>query len=51
MDEVLKRPNTQQGDFCVPIVWVKKNQTELMAEIFSKSPGRAIGKVLLIKFR
>ena len=28
----------------------KKIQTELMAEIYSKSPVRAIGKVLLMKF-
>ena len=26
-------------------------QTELMAEIYSKSPVRAIGKVLLMKFK
>ena len=33
------------------IIWVKNFQTELVAEIYSKSPVRAIGKVLLIKYR
>ena len=33
------------------VIWVKKNPTELMVEIYSKSLVRAIGKVLLMKFR
>ena len=32
------------------VIWVKICQSELMAEIYSKSLIRAIGKVLLIKF-
>ena len=31
-------------------IWVNFFQTELMVEIYSKSPVRAIGKVLLMKF-
>ena len=33
----------------IVITWVKNSETELMAEIYSKSQIRAIGKVLLIK--
>ena len=33
----------------IVVIWVKKIQAELMAEIYSKSVVRAIGKVLLIK--
>ena len=32
-------------------IWVNKFQTEFMAEIYSESPVRAIGKVLLMKFK
>ena len=32
------------------VITVKIVQTELMVEIYSKSLGRAIGKVLLMKF-
>ena len=39
----LKGPNTQH-------ILVKKNPTELMLETYSKSPVRAIGKVLVMKF-
>ena len=31
------------------VIWVKIFQTELMSEIYSKSPVRAIGKILLEK--
>ena len=31
-------------------IWVIFFQTELMAEIYSKSLARAMGKVLLMKF-
>ena len=31
-------------------IWVNIFQTELMVEIYSKGPVRAIGKVLLMKF-
>ena len=34
----------------IGVIWVKKCQTELMAEIYSKGPVRAIGKVLVMKF-
>ena len=34
----------------IVVIWVKHVQTELMSEIYSKSPVRAIGKVLLMKF-
>ena len=33
------------------VIWVKKNQNELMVEIYSKGLVRAIGKVLRMKFR
>ena len=32
------------------VIWVKKIQTEIMVEVYSKSVVRAIGKVLLMKF-
>ena len=33
------------------VIQVKNFQNELMVEIYSKSPVRAIGKVLWMKFR
>ena len=35
----------------IVVIWVNIFQTELMIEIYSKSQVRAIGKVVLIKFR
>ena len=32
------------------VIWVKKNQNELMVEIYSKRLVRAIGKVLCMTF-
>ena len=34
----------------IVVIWVNIFQTELMAKIYSKSPVRAIGKVLLTEF-
>ena len=40
-----------KGTHSVVVIWVKNLQTEIMARIYSKSPVRAISKVLLVKFR
>ena len=32
------------------VIWVKQFQTEIMFEIYFKSPVRTIGKVLLVEF-
>ena len=33
----------------IVVIWVKRFETEIMVEIFSKSLVRTIGKVLLMK--
>ena len=33
------------------VIWVQNDHTELMLEIYSKRLERAVGKVLLMKFR
>ena len=49
--EVLLFESIQREPTCnIVVMWVKIFQTELMPEIYSKSPVRAIGKVLLVKF-
>ena len=34
----------------IVVIWVKNCQTEFLSEICSKSPVRAIGEVLLLKY-
>ena len=39
----------QHTEQCM-VIWVNNFQTELMVKIYSTSPARAIGKVLLMEF-
>ena len=41
----------RRTDGSMVVIWVNLFQIELMVEIYSKSLVRAIGKVLLVKFR
>ena len=45
--QTLKGHNKQHSDHNI---WVKIFQTELMSEIYSENPVRAIGEVLLMEF-
>ena len=45
-----RRQCSREPTHIIVVIWVIFFQTELVAENYSKSPVRAIGKVLLMKF-